>query len=115
VVARLHAKASGRFDAGVRYKADEDDFVDPPLFELGVEIGIGEAALPPVLMHNDVAIARAEFGMELSASTSASEAVALVRPHLGRVHMLPPDIVAFSPAVMRHDDDLDTRRSDRGN
>ncbi len=46
VVAKLHAKASGGFDAGVRYKADEDDFLDPPLFELGVEIGIGAAALP---------------------------------------------------------------------
>ncbi len=41
--------------------------------------------------------------------------MALVRPNLGWVHMLPPSIVAFSPAVMRHDDDLDTRRSDGGN
>ena len=48
VVAELHAKASGALDAGVRYKADEDDFLDLPLFELGVEISIGEAALPPM-------------------------------------------------------------------
>jgi len=33
VVAKLHAKASSGFDAGVRYKADQNDFLDPPLFE----------------------------------------------------------------------------------
>ena len=32
VVAKLHAEASGGFDAGVRHKADQDDFLDPPLF-----------------------------------------------------------------------------------
>src|SRR5919198_4536583 len=46
VVAQFHAKARGGFDAGVRYHANEDDVLDPPLCELGVEIGIGEAALP---------------------------------------------------------------------
>lgn len=29
--------------------------------------------------------------------------------------MLPPVVVTFSPAVMRHDDDLDARRSDCSN
>src|SRR6266850_523710 len=90
-------------------------FSIPPVRELGIEIGIGEAALPPVLQHDDVAVARAEFGMELSAPTSGGKALALVRPNLSWVHMLPPNIFAFSPAVMRHDDDLDTCRSDRGN
>ena len=33
VVARLHAEASGALDAGVRYEADEDDLLDPPLCE----------------------------------------------------------------------------------
>jgi len=46
---------------------DKDDFLDFPLFELGVEIGIGEAALAPVFMHDDVAVAWSEFRMELSA------------------------------------------------
>jgi hypothetical protein len=50
---------------------------------LGVEIGIGKAALPPVLKHDDVAIAGAEFGMELSAPTFGGEALALIRPNLG--------------------------------
>ena len=76
VVAKLHAKASGGLDAGVRYKADQDDVLDPPLLELGVEIGIGEAALPPVLQHDDVAIAGAEFGMERSAPSTGGEALA---------------------------------------
>src|SRR5713101_7075294 len=115
VVAQIESKASGGFDAGVRYEADEDDFLDPPLCELGVEIGIGEAALPPVLKHDDVTIARAKFGMELSAPTSGGEAVGLVRPNLGWVHMLPPLVVAFSPAVMRQDEDLDKRSAGRKN
>ena len=115
VVAKLHAKASGGFDTGIRYQADEDDVLDPPLFELGVEIGIGEAALCPVLKHDDVAMVRTKFGMELSAPTSGCEGLGLVRPNLGWVHMLPPFIVAFLPVMMRYDDDLDTRRSDRSN
>ncbi len=112
VVAELHAKASGGFDAGIRDKTDKDDLLDPPLFELEVEIGIGEAALAPVFKNDDVAIVGAEFGMELAAPGSGGEELGLVRANLGWVHVLPPVVVTFSPAVMRHDDDLDTRRSD---
>ena len=36
---------------------------------------IGEAALAPVLKHDDVAIAGAELGMELSANASGYEAI----------------------------------------
>ena len=64
-----------------------------------------------MLQHDDISIAGTEFGMELSAPTSGGEALASVRPNLGWVHMLPPNIVAFSPAVMRRDDDLDARGS----
>src|SRR6267143_889509 len=85
------------------------------LFELGVEVGIGEAALRPVLKHDDVTIAGTELGMELSAPSSGGEAAALVRPNLGRAHMLPSLVVTFAPAGMRHDDDLDARPSDRWN
>jgi hypothetical protein len=88
-------------------------FLDSPLLELRVEIGIGKAALCPVLEHDDVAMVGAEFGMELSAPTSRREGLGLVHPNLGWVHMPPPLEVAFAPTVMRHDDDLDTRRSDR--
>src|SRR3989442_668620 len=115
VVAKLHAKASGTLDAGVGYHADEDDLLDPMLCELGVEVGIGEAALCPVLKHDDVASAGTELGMELSAPRSGGECVDLVPLNLGGVHMLPPLVVVFAPAVMRHDDDLDTRRPDRRN
>jgi hypothetical protein len=74
-------------------------FSIPPLGELGVEIGMGEAALPPVLQHDDVTIAGTEFGMERSAPTAGGEALALVRPNLSWVHMLPPLVVAFVPKV----------------
>jgi hypothetical protein len=47
MVAQFHAKASVAFDASVRHKADQDDLLDPPLCELGIEVGIGEAALRP--------------------------------------------------------------------
>ena len=83
VVAKLHAKASGAFDTGVRYHADENNFLDPMLCELGVEIGIGEAALCPVLKHDDVAIAGTELGMELSAPRSGGGGVDLVPLNLG--------------------------------
>src|SRR5260370_9307518 len=53
--------------------------------------------------------------MELSAPASGSESLDLVPQNLAWVHMLPPLVVLFSPAVMRHDDDLDTRRADRRN
>jgi hypothetical protein len=33
VVPKLHGKASGGFDAGVRDKTDENDFLDPALCE----------------------------------------------------------------------------------
>jgi hypothetical protein len=112
---KLHAKASSGFDAGIRDKSHKDDLLDPPLFELGVEIGISEAALRPVFQHDDVVVARAEFGMELSTPISGSEVVSLVCPNLGWVHVLPPVVVTFSPAVMRDDNDLDTRRSNRRN
>ena len=102
MVAELHAEASGGFDAGIRHEADEDDLLDPPLCELGVEVGIGEATLSPVLEHDDNAKAGAEFGMELSGPASGGEAAALVRPNLGRVHVLPPKIVAVSPSPMGH-------------
>ena len=78
-------------------------------------IGIGEAALAPVFMHDDVAVAWSEFRMELSAPGSSGETLGLVHANLGWVHTLPPFKVAFSPAMMRNDDHLDVRRADRRN
>src|SRR5437764_15431602 len=52
VTAELHAKASGRLDAGVGDQADENELLEPALFELGVEIGVGEATLPPAGEEN---------------------------------------------------------------
>ena len=68
-----------------------------------------------MLKHDDIPRVVTELGMELSAPTSGSEGLDLIRPNLGWVHMISPLVVAFLPAVMRHDDDLDTRRSGRRN
>ncbi len=66
VIAQLHAEASGGFEAGVGDQADEDDLLDPALFEFGVQVGIGEAALRPVLVHDDISRPGTELGIELS-------------------------------------------------
>jgi len=47
-----------------------------------------------------------ELGMKHSAPTSVIEALTLVPRTWGWVHIFPPFIVAFSPAVMRYDDDF---------
>src|SRR5207244_8389924 len=102
VVAKLHAEASGGFDAGVRYKTDQDDFLDSPLCELGVEISIGEAALSPVLQHDDVASAGAKFGMKLSTPTSGGEALALIRSNIGCYILILRYELDFWLAVIRY-------------
>src|SRR5438445_13776383 len=95
MVAKLHAEASSGFDAAVRYKTDQDDFLDSRLCELGVEISIGEAALSPVLPHDDVASPGGKFGIKLSTPTSGREASTLVRYTLESIHMFTANALAL--------------------
>ena len=44
--------------AGVRQQPDDDHVADPVLLEPHVQVGIREAALSPVLLDDEVAIAR---------------------------------------------------------
>jgi hypothetical protein len=70
------------------------------LLELDVQIGIGEAALGPVLEQDDVAGLRTELGVEPSTPAAVRDPLGLFHPGLGRVHVMPPVIVAFAPAVV---------------
>src|SRR6187200_2858697 len=78
MVAKLHAKTSCGFDTGVRYHTDQNYFLNPTLLELSIKIGIGKAALCPVLKHDYITFARTKFRMELAAPSSSSETPGLV-------------------------------------
>jgi hypothetical protein len=54
VVSEFHRVARSRLDAGVGQKSHDHDMGDAVLFELEVEIGVREAALPPMLLDNNV-------------------------------------------------------------
>jgi len=45
VIAHLHAEPACRLDAAAGHQADAIDPVDAVLFELGVEVGIGEVPI----------------------------------------------------------------------
>ncbi len=64
VIAEFHAETAGRFDAGIRQHANDDDLFDPKLFQLVVEVCVCETALRPVLFDNDVAVLRFEIVVE---------------------------------------------------
>ena len=73
MIAELHPEAAGGLDAGVGNHADQDDLTDAVLLELKVEVRVGEAALRPVLMNNDVTFLRAKFWVEFPAPSAAME------------------------------------------
>jgi len=112
VLPKLHAKASGRFDAGIRDKADQNIFSIPPLFELA-----SRSVLAKPLCASVQARPRRSredrIRRKLSAPTSGGEALTwLFRTWDGFIcfHIK----VTLPPAVMRHDNDLHMRRSDAG-
>jgi hypothetical protein len=79
------------------------------LLELGVEIGVGEAALRPVLMDDDITLLWAELRIELAAPCAAFERLRGNTRLLERRHVSPAvEVVRVGP-VMRHDEDLDLR------
>ena len=67
VIAQFHRKAAGGFNAGIGKQTDDDHVRDALLFQLKVEIGVGKAALGPVLLDDDVAFLRHEVGMPFAA------------------------------------------------
>ena len=78
---------------------------DAVLAKLLVEVGVGEAALRPVLLGDDVARLRREVGMPFAAPFAAGEGMARHHRLLRRIGVLPVLVVAgFPPAMRRHED-----------
>src|ERR1700722_7628118 len=73
VVTELHAKTPGGFDATVGDQADENGLLNTVLLELAVEIGIGETALRPMLLDDDVPLLRAKLRVDLTAPRTVCE------------------------------------------
>ena len=85
VITQLHRKAACGFDAGIGKQADDDHMGDALLLQLKVQIGIGEPALAPVLLNDDVAALRHEVRVPLTAPCALGKGVALLNQALGRV------------------------------
>lgn len=77
VVAELHPKTAGRYDAGIRQHTDDDDLLDPVLLQLVVEVGVGKATLRPTLFNDNVALPRLEIRMKFTAPGALGKSLAL--------------------------------------
>src|SRR5262249_19816840 len=55
LVAELSGKANRRFDAGMCYESDDDELMDAVLFELQIQICVGETTGTPMLRDNNFA------------------------------------------------------------
>src|SRR5262249_23085177 len=66
VIAELHGEARRRIDARIGKQPGEDRVTDAVLRELQIQVGVGEAALSPVLPDDDIAVTGREIGMELT-------------------------------------------------
>ncbi len=84
----------------------------PFCFSLHIQVGVGKAALRPMLMGDDIAGLGREIRMPFAAPFAAGEAVPLHNGALCRVGMIPVFIIARLPAAMGHDDNLNPRTSD---
>ena len=67
VITQLHGESAGGLNAAVGEHTDGDDMRDAVLLELEIEVSIGEAALRPVLLDDDVASLRHEIWMPFAA------------------------------------------------
>src|ERR1700722_7692294 len=95
VVTELHAKTPGGFDATVGDQADENDLLNAVLLELEVEIGVGETALRPMLLDDDVTVLGAKLRIELAAPRTDCEGLGWQPRLLKHVDVLPPIELAF--------------------
>ena len=76
------------------------------LFELLIEIGIGEAALRPMFLDDDVAFLGHEVWMPFAAPGSFGKSLPFTRGDLAWITVSPLDVITRLPAMMRHDEKL---------
>src|ERR1700730_2400510 len=74
------------------------------LLQLLIQIGIGEAALRPMLLYDDVAVFGYKIGVPFAAPFAASERFSCHHGDLSRVGVAPALIVARLPATMRNEE-----------
>ena len=115
VIAEFHSEAGRRLDASVRQQTDHDDVFDAVLFELLVEIGVGKAALGPMLLDDNVAFLRHEVRMPFAAPGSLGKSLPFTRGDLAWVWVSPLSVITRLPAVMRHDEKLNFSSAHRRN
>ena len=106
VIAEFHREAGRRLDASVRQQTDHDDVFDAVLFELLIEIGIGKAALGPMLLDDNVAFLGHEVRMPFTAPGSFGKSLPFTRGDLAWVWVSPLSVITRLPAMMRHDEKL---------
>ena len=106
VIAELHREAGRRLDASVRQQTDHDDVFDAVLFELLIEIGVGKAALGPMLLDDDVAFLGHEVRMPFTAPGSFGKSLPFTRGDLAWVRVSPLSVITRLPAMVRHDEEL---------
>jgi hypothetical protein len=111
MIAELHREAAGRLDAGIGQQADHDAVLDAVLFELLVEIGVGEAALRPMFFDDYIFLLWCEIRMPFAAPCSFRKRLPLPGRNLIRIGMFPLLVVAGFSAMMRHDEELHFRGS----
>ena len=112
VIAELHREPGGRFNAGIGQQPDYDHMRDAFLLQQEIQVGIGEAALPPMLLCDEVAGLRRKVRVPFAAPFAARKTVALHDQSLSRVGMVPILIIARFPAPVRDDHHLDISVAD---
>jgi hypothetical protein len=120
IIARLRSRTelvavtAGPFYAPRRGHSGQDDLLDAVLAEVGVEVGVREPALPPVLARHDVTVSRGEVRVPLAAPGSCLEHPPVADRAGGAAGPQPSFEVAGAPAAVWGDDDLDARRAHGG-
>ena len=79
--------------------------MDAMLLEQQIQIGVGEAAGAPVLLHDDLARLRREFAPELAAPRSILEGLSRSGRLLNRRDILPALVVAGAISAVQHIED----------
>ncbi len=109
LVTELGCEANGRFDAGMRDEADDDELMDAVLLELQIEIGVGKATGAPMLRGDNLARLGLEPGTDLATPGAVLEGLAHPCRSLDGSNILPGLVVAGTVAMMQCIEDAQLR------